>query len=60
LLPPSGYQLASPRARRAASIAFGEGPRGFSLEASLTAWILRSCSSSSMGFPGTYAGRPWM
>ena len=37
LLPPSGYQFASPNARRAASIAFGEGPSGFSFDASFTA-----------------------
>ncbi len=42
-----------------ASIARGDGPSGFSLEASLMApWMPSSRSSSSMGLPGTYGSRP--
>ena len=53
---PSGYHARSPSAPRSASIAFGEDPRGFSLEASLRMAASAMPSSravSAMGFPGT-------
>ena len=45
------------RYRWAASTAFGEGPSGFSFEAILTISSMpSSLRTSSIGFPGTYAG----
>src|ERR671919_1992014 len=51
----AGYRWTLESASRSAAIANGEGPRGFSLDASLTASVIPySRSVSSIGFPGTY------
>src|SRR6202453_3099517 len=47
----------APSCRRRACSALGEGPRGFSLEASLTTEASPSSRrTSSKGFPGAYTG----
>ena len=58
VLPPSGYRCAFSSANFAASTARGDGPSGFSFDASFTAWIFSSRSTSSIGRPGTYTGNP--
>ena len=53
---PSGYRCALLSAARIASIAFGEGPSGFSFEASLmiaSGSMPSSRAVSSVGFPGS-------
>ncbi len=52
---PSGYLLIPFKCFFISSIADGEGPKGFSLEANLTeSFMPSSLSSSSIGLPGTY------